>query len=152
MWNTNKLKLFENLLQTYQQCQYTVTVSKEDAMFSCFLMHIEKKHWDNTIYCGYDDITFVSFIIPLQTKFWEVYRNHPNCLFICSSVYLSVSLPRVSITFAITFEPKEIGFYTPRNEVIIPPATKLGGVYWNHPVRLSVCLSVRQSVCRRAVR
>ena len=30
--------------------------------------------------------------------------------------------------------------YTPRNEVIIPPATKLGGVYWNHPVRLSVRL------------
>ena len=29
---------------------------------------------------------------------------------------------------------------------IIPPATKLGGVYWIHPVCLSVCLSVRQSV------
>ena len=27
---------------------------------------------------------------------------------------------------------------------IIPPAMKLGGgVYWNHPVRPSVCLSVR---------
>ena len=26
------------------------------------------------------------------------------------------------------------------------PATKLGGVYWNHPVRPSVCLSVRLSV------
>ena len=43
-------------------------------------------------------------------------------------------------------------YYTPRNEVIIPPATKLGGVYWNHPVRPSVRLSVRPSVCRRAVR
>ena len=30
-------------------------------------------------------------------------------------------------------------------QVIIPPATKLGGVYWNHPVRLSV-----PSVCSRA--
>ena len=30
--------------------------------------------------------------------------------------------------------------YTPRNE------TRGGGVYWNHPVCLSVCLSV----CRRA--
>ena len=33
---------------------------------------------------------------------------------------------------------------------IIPPATKLGGVYWIQPVclsvRLSVCLSVRLSV------
>ena len=27
--------------------------------------------------------------------------------------------------------------------IFIPPATKLGGVYWNHPVRLSVCLSTR---------
>ena len=27
--------------------------------------------------------------------------------------------------------------------VFIPPATKLGGVYWNHPVRLSVRPSVR---------
>ena len=36
--------------------------------------------------------------------------------------------------------------------VFIPPATKLGGVYWNHPVRLSVCPSVRPSVCRHAVR
>ena len=26
--------------------------------------------------------------------------------------------------------------------VFIPPATKLGGVYWNHPVRPSVCPSV----------
>ena len=26
--------------------------------------------------------------------------------------------------------------------LIIPPATKLGGVYWIHPVCLSVCLSV----------
>ena len=34
-------------------------------------------------------------------------------------------------------------FYTPRNEV-------RGGVYWNHPVRPSVCLSVSPSVCRRA--
>ena len=25
---------------------------------------------------------------------------------------------------------------------IIPPATKLGGVYWNHPVHPSVCPSV----------
>ena len=33
-------------------------------------------------------------------------------------------------------KPKVINF-------IIPPATKLGGVYWNHPVRPSVCLSVR---------
>ena len=33
-------------------------------------------------------------------------------------------------------------FYTPRNEV------RGGGVYWNHPVRPSVC----PSVCRRAVR
>ena len=33
--------------------------------------------------------------------------------------------------------------YTPRNEVIIPPSTKLVGVYWIHPV----CLSVRLSVC-----
>ena len=31
--------------------------------------------------------------------------------------------------------------------VIIPPATKLGGVYWNHPVLLSVRLSVCLSVC-----
>ena len=31
--------------------------------------------------------------------------------------------------------------------VIIPPATKLGGVYWIQPVCLSVCLSVRLSVC-----
>ena len=30
---------------------------------------------------------------------------------------------------------------------IIPPATKLGGVYWNHPVRPSVRLSVCLSVC-----
>ena len=30
--------------------------------------------------------------------------------------------------------------------IIIPPATKLGGVYWIHPVCL-VCLSVRPSVC-----
>ena len=28
-------------------------------------------------------------------------------------------------------------------KIFIPPATKLGGVYWIHPV----CLSVRQSVC-----
>ena len=34
--------------------------------------------------------------------------------------------------------------------LIIPPATKLGGVYWNHPVCLSVRPSVRPSVCRRA--
>ena len=33
---------------------------------------------------------------------------------------------------------------------IIPPATKLGGgVYWNHPVRPSVCPSVRPSVDAR---
>ena len=39
------------------------------------------------------------------------------------------------------------------NQVIIPPATKLGGgVYWNHPVRPSVRPSVCPSVCRRAVR
>ena len=31
--------------------------------------------------------------------------------------------------------------------IIIPPATKLGGVYWIHPVCLSVCLSVCPSVC-----
>ena len=30
--------------------------------------------------------------------------------------------------------------------VIIPPATKLGGVYWIQPVCLSVCLSVHLSV------
>ena len=40
--------------------------------------------------------------------------------------------------------------------IIIPPATKLGGVYWNHPVRPSVrpsvCLSVCPSVDARAVR
>ena len=43
-------------------------------------------------------------------------------------------------------------FPTGKYRLIIPPAKKLGGVYWNHPVRLSVCLSVRPSVCRRAVR
>ena len=31
--------------------------------------------------------------------------------------------------------------------LIIPPATKLGGVYWIHPVCLSVCPSVCLSVC-----
>ena len=31
--------------------------------------------------------------------------------------------------------------------LIIPPATKLGGVYWIQPVCLSVCPSVRLSVC-----
>ena len=36
--------------------------------------------------------------------------------------------------------------------IIIPPATKLGGVYWNHPVRPSVRLSVCPSVDARAVR
>ena len=30
---------------------------------------------------------------------------------------------------------------------LYPPAMKLGGVYWIHPVCLSVCLSVRLSVC-----
>ena len=30
--------------------------------------------------------------------------------------------------------------------IVIPPATKLRGVYWIHPVRLSVCLSVCPSV------
>ena len=28
--------------------------------------------------------------------------------------------------------------YTHCMNMFIPPATKLGGVYWNHPVRLSV--------------
>ena len=37
-------------------------------------------------------------------------------------------------------------FYDITSFIIIPPATKLGGVYWNHPVRPSVC----PSVCRRA--
>ena len=31
--------------------------------------------------------------------------------------------------------------------IFIPPATKLGGVYWIQPVCLSVCPSVRLSVC-----
>ena len=31
--------------------------------------------------------------------------------------------------------------------IVIPPATKLGGVYWIQPVCLSVCPSVRLSVC-----
>ena len=31
--------------------------------------------------------------------------------------------------------------------IFIPPATKLGGVYWIHPVCLSVCPSVCLSVC-----
>ena len=34
-----------------------------------------------------------------------------------------------------------------RQWIIIPPATKLGGVYWIHLVRLSVCPSVCVSVC-----
>ena len=33
------------------------------------------------------------------------------------------------------------------NLIFIPPATKLGGVYWIHPVCLFVCLSVCPSVC-----
>ena len=32
-------------------------------------------------------------------------------------------------------------------EFVIPPATKLGGVYWIQPVCQSVCPSVRLSVC-----
>ena len=33
------------------------------------------------------------------------------------------------------------------SNIIKPPATKLGRVYWIHPVCLSVCLSVCPSVC-----
>ena len=33
--------------------------------------------------------------------------------------------------------------------VFIPPATKLGGVYWNHPVRLSVCRRARLGLISR---
>ena len=36
--------------------------------------------------------------------------------------------------------------------VFIPPATKLGGVYWIHPVCLSVCPSVCLSVCPLTIR
>ena len=32
------------------------------------------------------------------------------------------------------------------NELLYPPKRSLGGVYWIHPVRPSVCLSVRPSV------
>ena len=35
----------------------------------------------------------------------------------------------------------------PPSHLFIPPATKLGGVYWIHPVCLSVRPSVRPSVC-----
>ena len=46
-----------------------------------------------------------SLLYPLQTKLvGGVYRNHPVCLSVCSSVGLS----RVNLTLAITFELKEI--------------------------------------------
>ena len=54
--------------------------------------------------------------------------------------WIGLSDQQVGIWYSMTYTVKSF---------IIPPATKLvGGVYWNHPVRPSVCLSV----CRRAVR
>ena len=43
-------------------------------------------------------------IIPPANEVWGVYRNHPVCL----SVRLFVCLSKVNLTFAITFESKEI--------------------------------------------
>ena len=60
--------------------------------------------------------------LMLQTSVWPKFSKAPHLdrllhrLSVCSSVHLS--------------------------HIVIPPATKLGGVYWNHPVRPSVCLSV----------
>ena len=53
---------------------------------------------------------------------------------------------------------KKIWFHDSANSLVIlsnsglfiPPATKLGGVYWNHHVCLSVRSSVRPSVCPAA--
>ena len=48
-----------------------------------------------------------------------------------------------------SLRPIDVPSYAPRNEVIMPPATRLGGggggggAYWTHPVCLSVRLSVR---------
>ena len=45
------------------------------------------------------------------------------------------------ILMSLTLKPRKYYYYTPRNEV--------RGVYWNHPVRPSVSLSVRLSVDAR---
>ena len=49
-------------------------------------------------------------IILPANEFWGVYRSHPVCLFVCSSVCQS----RVNLTLAITFELKEtrLSYYT----------------------------------------
>ena len=60
-------------------------------------------------------------------------------LSVCGSPSEHCTLPYIvhTIEFILTHWPLE------NVAVIIPPATKLGGVYWIHPV----CLSVRLSVC-----
>ena len=58
----------------------------------------------------------------------------------------------LTMTFKLNFMDSNM---TPRflglnNFIIIPPPNEVGGgVYWIHLVRLSVCPSVRPSVCRR---
>ena len=52
-------------------------------------------------------------------------------VFVLSGINFNIPYSFLSIQMT----PRSITFYTPRNEV-------RGGVYWNHPVRLSVCPSV----------
>ena len=59
----------------------------------------------------------------------------------CSFVRLSI-FPSVGPSFPDFLYPPQQSYYTPRNEV-----RGGGGVYWIHPVCLSVSLSVCLSVC-----
>ena len=78
------------------------------------------------------------FVFPLQ--YWR--RDN--------QFYLTLTIHNYILTFKCTSNHQG-GVYRrvwlDDSALIIPPATKLGGVYWIQPVCLSVCPSVRLSVC-----
>ena len=87
-----------------------------------------------------------------KIKCWSLCIQKKNitvfAVSLCYAVFTCVLWAQVSLLCKTSFHPCFLfASYLFSVGLIIPPATKLGGVYWIQPVCLSVCPSVRLSVC-----
>ena len=88
---------------------------------------------------------------------WEqnIFLRGIMCLRICQSTSFVPICWNVMLTlYSICLSVQSPVYYLstsiqPTLTIFIPPPNEVGGVYWIHLVRLSVCPSVRLSVCRR---